>query len=37
MADNRRLREFRTIWALFMVVNIALAIALIALIFVVFS
>ncbi len=37
MADNRRLMEFMTIWALFMVVNIALAIALIALIFVVFS
>lgn len=36
MADNKRLREFRIIWFLFMAVNITLAIALIALIFVVF-
>ncbi len=36
MADNRKLKEFRAIWTLFMVANIALAIALIALIFVVF-
>lgn len=36
MAENRKLREFRTIWILFMAANITLAVALIALIFVVF-
>ena len=36
MADNRRLKEFRAIWFLFMAVNITLAIMLIALILVVF-